>query len=247
MLCLTTGRTLPGTGETVLRWTKTQALQLIRSSSAHYLGHVAAEGGPAVDVGNIFTDAVENRHVLVHLSSLREHDSYTFGHSINVCIFSVMIGLKMRLPGEQLSEIAIGALLHDLGKLLIPPEILTKRGPLTADEWRRVRRHCEDAFALLGIQRGLPFTAAQIAGQHHENYDGSGYPRGLAGEQIHPYARIVAVADNFDAVTTDRPYRRAFLPHQAGQILRYSQGTKLDPRVVDAFFEALPVCRPRCR
>ncbi|HWQ62755.1 MAG TPA: HD domain-containing phosphohydrolase, partial [Negativicutes bacterium] len=80
-----------------------------------------------------------------------------------------------------------------------------------------------------------------------ENFDGSGYTRGLAGDDIHLYARIVAVADNFDAVTSDRPYRRAYLPHEACDILRRSRGTKLDPRIVNTFLEAVPICRPGCR
>lgn len=247
MLCLTTGQITPGTGETILWWTKTQALQLIGSRSAHCRGHAAAKGGQETDAGQIFADAIENRHVLAHLSSLRIHDSYTFGHSINVCLLSVLVGIKMRLSGGQLVELASGALLHDLGKMLVPQEILTNPGPLTADEWRIVRRHGEEAFAILSRQWELPFTAAQIACQHHENYDGSGYTRGLAGDGIHLYARIVAVADNFDAVTSDRPYRRAYLPHEACDILRRSRRTKLDPRIVDTFLEAVPICRPGCR
>lgn len=188
-------------------------------------------------VRKIIEDALDHRDLLIQLSAIRGHDDYTFAHSLNVCVLSVMTGVKMRLPERQLVELAMGALLHDLGKTLVPHAILTKPGPLTAAEWDKVRRHGEDAFHILRRQWGLPLAVAHIAHQHHENFDGSGYPRGLAGDAIHSYARIVAVADIFDAVTSDRPYRQAFLPHDAYEIILGSRGVKLDPETVDIFVD----------
>lgn len=186
-------------------------------------------------VERIVREAISNRDALIQLSALRIHDDYTFGHSISVCILSVLIGVKMRLPEKELVELAMGALLHDLGKMMIPQETLNKEAPLNAAEWQLVRRHGQWAFELLRRQQSLPLVAAHIAFQHHENYNGSGYPLGLAGEEIHLYARIVAVADVFDAVTADRPYRKAFLPHDAYEIIIGSRGTKFDPAIVDMF------------
>lgn len=186
-------------------------------------------------VERIVDEAIKSRDVLIQLSSLRLYDDYTFGHSINVCILSVLIGMKMRLSEKELIELAMGALLHDLGKLMIPPETLNKEAPLNSAEWQLVRQHGRWAFEVLRRQAELPLAAAQIAFQHHESFDGCGYPQNLVGEEIHLYARIVAVADVFDAVTANRPYRKAYLPHEAYEIIIGSRGTKFDPAVVDVF------------
>jgi len=173
------------------------------------------------------------------LSAIRIHDDYTFGHSLNVCLLAVILGFKLGLPERLLAELAVGALLHDLGKVLIPAAILKKAGRLTDEEWLLVRRHGEQAGEILRRQWSLPPAAARIARQHHESFDGSGYPCGLAADEIDPHARIVAVADIFDAVTADRPYRGAFLPHEAYEIILGSRGAKLDPRVVDVFADSV--------
>ncbi len=229
-------------GELIDQQTRAEALRFIHRASAGFLRERNIEiGGLKAVIGKIVEDAVDNRHVLSHLSSLRIHHGYTFSHSLNVCLLSVLIGAKLCLPAGQLAELAAGALLHDLGKTLVPPEILDKPGPLSAAEWQTIRRHGEEAFHILRRQWALPISAAHIARQHHEYYDGTGYPRGLAGEQIHLFARIVAVADNFDAVTADRPYRCACPPHEAYEILLWSRGGKLDPGIVDTFLDTVVV------
>jgi hypothetical protein len=229
------------------RRTMAEALRFIHHTSGRFLRSRGIDiGALQAVIGTIVENAVGNPNVLTHLSSLRSHDGYTFGHSLNVCLLSVLIGLKMSLPAAQLGELAVGALLHDLGKTLVPKEILTKPGPLTADEWRTVRRHGEQAFRMLRSQWALPLSAAHIARQHHENYDGTGYPHRLAGDEIHLFARIVAVADNFDAVTADRPYRRAYRPHEAYELLLWSRGGKLDPAIVDTFLDTVEISPAGC-
>lgn len=188
-------------------------------------------------VKQIIEDAINNRHLLIHLTDIRTRDDYTFGHSINVCLLSVMIGIKICLKEHQLFELALGAILHDLGKTMIPLDILNKPAGFTPEEWKIMQDHASQGFEILRKQGVIPLPASHVAFQHHENYDGSGYPRGLSGESIHQYARVVAVADFFDAVSSDRPYRKAFLPHEAYELVLASRGSKLDSFIVDAFLE----------
>ncbi|MDR3592623.1 MAG: HD-GYP domain-containing protein [Negativicutes bacterium] len=182
-------------------------------------------------------DVTDNRQVLIQLTDIRTHDDYTFGHSINTCILSAMIGVKMRLKEHQLKELALGVILHDLGKTLLPKELLNKKEPLLPEERRRIEEHATSGFEVLRQQGSIPLMSAHVAFQHHENYDGSGYPRGLAGEDIHLYARIAAIADLYDAITSDRPYRPAMLPHEAYEVVLGSRGVKLDPAITDLFLE----------
>jgi putative nucleotidyltransferase with HDIG domain len=161
-------------------------------------------------------------------------DAETEGHSKRVTAFTMAIARAMELPSAQVRVIARGAFLHDVGKMAIPDAILRKPGRLTPEEQMRMREH-----ALLGYQmlRKIPFLrdAAQIVYCHQESYDGSGYPRGLKADQIPIGARIFAVADTFDAITSDRPYRAAqSIPAARREIQRYS-GHQFDPRVVDTF------------
>jgi len=185
----------------------------------------------------VIEDVVDNRHALIHLTDIRAHGDYTFGHSINVCLLSVMMGVKIHLNEQELSELAMGAILHDLGMMLVPPDILQNPGPLSADSWKLIQEHTETGFEILRKVGPIPLVSAHIAYQHHENFNGSGYTRGLSGDDIHLCARIVAVADLYDAITSDRPYRKALPPHEAYEIMVASRGAKLDPQLVDVFLE----------
>jgi putative nucleotidyltransferase with HDIG domain len=166
--------------------------------------------------------------------ALDAKDAETEGHCQRVTAFTIMIAKGMNLDRALLRQIARGAFLHDIGKMGIPDHILRKPGPLTPEEREIMRRHCDIGYAVLAR---IPFLrqAAEIVLAHQEFYDGTGYPRGLRGEQIPLGARIFAVADTLDAMISDRPYRKA-LPISAAreEIKRYS-GTQFDPRVVQIF------------
>ena len=161
-------------------------------------------------------------------------DSETAGHSQRVCRYSLEIARAMGWSDKQLGNLARGAYLHDIGKLGIPDGILLKPGPLTTDEWTHMRQHVEIGFALV---KGIPFLmdAAEIILAHHERHDGSGYPRGLKSEEILAGARIFAVADSFDAITSDRPYRRASSFEVGREIVQREAGRLFDPQVVRVF------------
>src|SRR5206468_7127130 len=161
-------------------------------------------------------------------------DAETEGHSKRVTAFTIAVARAMGLSGDRIRVIARGAFLHDIGKMAIPDAILRKPGALTAEETEIMREHCYRGYQML---RKIPFLAeaADIVYSHQEKYDGTGYPRGLKGEQIPLGARIFAVADTLDAITSDRPYRAA-QPTRAAleEISRYS-GTQFDPTVVRTF------------
>ncbi len=181
-------------------------------------------------------------------SAVAAKDAYTEGHLSRVAAYAAELGERLGLGRRLLEDLEIASLLHDVGKIGIPEGILKKPGPLTADEQVSVQRHPEIGARILTEVEGLEQAAAMVL-HHQERFDGNrdgaypGYPAGLAGEQIPLGARIIAVVDAYDAMTSDRPYRRALSPREAAARLSEQRGRQFDPRVVDAFL-ALIVERP---
>jgi response regulator RpfG family c-di-GMP phosphodiesterase len=171
---------------------------------------------------------------LVHALDAREHE--TSDHSQRVVRYTVAITQRMGVADDRIEDIARGALLHDIGKIGVPDSILLKPGPLTKPEWAEMRRHPDVGY---GILKAIPFLrpAAEIVLAHQERWDGAGYPNRLRGEAIPLGARIFAIADTLDAMTSDRPYRRAATFAQARQEISRCGGTQFDPRCVQAFRE----------
>lgn len=168
--------------------------------------------------------------------ALERRDSDTQGHTRRVAEMAVQLSRTMGVPEEDIVHIRRGALLHDIGKMAIPDAILLKPGPLSEEEWAVMRRHPTYAYEWLS-HIPLLKPALEIPFCHHERWDGSGYPRGLVATEIPLAARIFAVIDNWDAVTTDRPYRDAWSEEHAFHYIRENSGRLFDPRVVDAFLE----------
>jgi len=168
------------------------------------------------------------------LAVINARDRYTFHHSEQVVRYSTWIGRGLGLEEGLLRELRVAALVHDLGKIQVDPAILTKPGPLTPAEWEQIRQHPIHGANIL---RPVPALAPVIPAvlHHHERWDGKGYPDGLAGEQIPLPARIIAVADAFDAMTSARPYRRPLTREQALEELRRGAGTQFDPALVELF------------
>jgi putative nucleotidyltransferase with HDIG domain len=171
---------------------------------------------------------------LRRLSSLLEHrDPYTHGHSKRVARHAERIARRLGLSGEQVDRVRAAALVHDIGKINVPRGVLTKPGRLTDAEFELVKRHAGDGAVMVG-ELGDPELAA-IVRHHHERLDGGGYPDGLAGADIPLGARIIAVADTFDAITSARPYRKTRTHRQALEVVRREAGSQLDPDAVEAF------------
>ena len=165
-------------------------------------------------------------------NALDARDRYTAGHSRRVSLLSCATAAAMDLNAEQIELIRIGALLHDIGKIGIADSVLQKPGRLTAEEFAIVKEHPVIGRRILeGVQGFAPYLVAVEL--HHENWDGSGYPKGQSGEETPFDARIIHVSDAYDAMTTDRSYRRGMTHEQAINILRTYAGTQFDPRVVD--------------
>ena len=167
-------------------------------------------------------------------AALETRDSETHGHSERVVTYSLRLGREYGLSSEEMKSLEFGSLLHDIGKIGVPDSILRKPAKLTEEEWVRMREHPLHGQQIL---RGIEFLerAARVVAQHHEKWDGTGYPFGLRNEEIDICARIFAVADAFDAITSDRVYRRGKSYEAAAQELDDWAGRQFDPKVVEAF------------
>jgi HD-GYP domain-containing protein (c-di-GMP phosphodiesterase class II) len=196
----------------------------------------------AEDVRQLYqrTQRAIGQSLLGLANALEAKDAYTRGHSERVGAWSRALSAALGLSAGEAETIAQAGLLHDIGKIGVPEAVLTKRGPLTDDEWLAMRRH-----PVVGSQIVAPFdflaAGALVIRHHHERWDGSGYPDGLAGEAIPLGSRVVAVADVYDALSSDRPYRRALPIADVRAHLLAAAGTTLDARVVAVFLELPPV------
>ncbi|MDQ7843073.1 MAG: HD-GYP domain-containing protein [Armatimonadota bacterium] len=194
-------------------------------------------GGPALPMRRREDQEAVHYGVFRALASAVDaRDGETGDHSGRVASYAVAIGRRLRLSGDAIAELSLAAALHDIGKISVPDAVLRKTGPLTPEEWGLMRRH-----AVVGsrILHDAPFgEAVKQAVRHvHEWWNGRGYPDRLKGEQIPLYARILAVADAFEAMTSDRPYRSALSPEEALAELSRMRGVQFDPQIVDLFSE----------
>lgn len=192
-------------------------------------------------VQKILTDIKKSDDIISILSDVYCYDSYIFTHSLNVTIYTIGLAMELNFTEKQLYEIGLGAILHDVGKMMVPKAILEKKGRLTNEEFDVIKFHANAGFDLLRNAPNISLVTAHCAFQHHERLNGSGYPQGLSGDQIHPYAKILAVADVFDAVTSNRVYRKAMLPHEGIEILFAGAGTLFDKNIVELFTRTIAV------
>jgi HD-GYP domain-containing protein (c-di-GMP phosphodiesterase class II) len=165
--------------------------------------------------------------------ALDRRDPYTGGHVRRVVAYSLLLGFQMMLSREELQDLWLASTLHDIGKIATPDRILGKPSPLDRDEVEIMKRHPVDGAAI--VQHLANDNVLKGVRNHHERVDGKGYPDGLSGDGLPPVARIIAVADTYDAMTTSRPYRAGLPPERAAQEIRASAGTQLCPSVVEAF------------
>jgi len=170
-------------------------------------------------------------------NAIEVRNEYTRGHVERVTAYALLLADQLGWQGKRLEALRFGAILHDIGKIHVPETILTKKGPLTAEEWVEIKRHPINGAEMI---RDIPYLTLAVPAvrHHHERYDGNGYPDGLAGEAIPLEARIVTVADGLDAMTTTRSYRVALSLNQACEEITSCSGTQFDPLVVEAFRRA---------
>jgi HD-GYP domain-containing protein (c-di-GMP phosphodiesterase class II) len=179
------------------------------------------------------------RDAIVELADVIDRrDTYTYGHSQRVAELSARLARHLKLPAERVDLITEAARMHDIGKISIPDRILKKPGPLTSSEWEEMRRHCEIGHRFL-LQLPDFADGAELVLCHHERVDGGGYPRGLAGTELSLDASIIAVADAYDAMTTDRVYRPALATYRVIAELRAGRGTQWHGRAVDGMLDLI--------
>ncbi len=191
-------------------------------------------------VDKILNDILDSEEIIVNLMDIKTFDGYTFSHSVNVCILSLIIGIKLKLGQAELQELGVGALLHDIGKVLIPTEILNKKASLSNDEFEVIKRHSKLGYDILKNIPGISDKSALVALNHHERCDGKGYPMALHKEEIHLYSKIVAVTDIFDALTSDRIYRKKMGTFNAINYLESINNMLLDSQILGCFLNVIP-------
>ena len=199
--------------------------------------------GAAMQVSKDLTEAImTNSAVAIDINTLKVSDEYTFKHSVDVAMISMIIGKRHGLSRDEIREIGVAGLLHDMGKSKIPTEILNKPGKLTDEEFALMKRHPYDGYQILKDRGG--FSNAVLLGvlQHHEKINASGYPMGISKDQIHLFGRLIAVADIFDALVTKRPYKDAFPMREAVEMIMSMTG-ELDISCINSFLGSV-ICYP---
>lgn len=186
---------------------------------------------------NIVEEIRESESMIVETINLSTYDNYTYTHSVNVDILSVILGVACGLRDDELRKLSQAALLHDIGKTCVPIEIINKPGRLTEEEYAEVKNHPRYGYNMLRENYEVSSVARNAILSHHENEDGSGYPRGLTSEKIHLFAKIIHVADVYDALTTKRAYKEAMNPADAMEYLMANATRMFDKDLVAMFME----------
>lgn len=193
---------------------------------------------------SIMYDVIDRPENLLQLTDIRLHDTYTFAHSVNVAIISAMIGRLLELPKEELSLLTLGGLLHDLGKIKVASEILNKNGRLNDEEFSEIKHHPEEGarrIMEMAYMLPKPEILARIAEEHHERLDGSGYPHNKKTNEIHSFSKIVAIADVYDALTSERSYKRPYTPSVTRNIMVNLSKGHFDENLIHLFFNNVAV------
>ncbi len=190
-------------------------------------------------VNKIIDELLDTRDIVVQMVDIRNRDNYLFAHSVNCAVLSALVAKKMHYRPKELRWVAAGALFHDLGMLTVPKNIVNKPGELSAEEFAAIKEHPLRGFEIFKTTSVFDARAGAVVFQHHERFHGQGYPRGLAGKDIYPLAQIAGIADVYDAMTSDRPYRKAHRPHEAVEML-LSKGEELfDVSVLQQFLSLI--------
>lgn len=179
--------------------------------------------------------------IKIDMIDLRTYDDYTYRHSVNVAVMSTVIGLNLGYNKNTLKELSISAMLHDVGKLMLDSTILNKPGSLTKEEYDHIKQHPQMAFNFLRQRMDISSKIRAGVLSHHENEDGSGYPNGFSKDEIYIYAKIIHVADVFDALTSKRPYKLPYARCEAVEYLMGSCGRLFNREIVEAFIGAVTV------
>jgi putative nucleotidyltransferase with HDIG domain len=204
------------------------------------LGRVveAADVAPLVD--EISASVARNPSALINVARLKNKDEYTYMHSVAVCALMVNLARTLELNEVLVRELGLAGMLHDIGKMAVPDPVLNKPGKLTDEEFAVVREHPQRGYDLLVQSADAPAIAAEVVLHHHEKFDGTGYPRGLQGEEISLHARMGAICDVYDAITSNRPYKDGWAPAESIARMLEWEG-HFDPKLLDAFIRSIGI------
>ena len=212
-----------------------EILNTIRLDRALGIDHIRETTDAMVD--SVF----RNQDALTCLTRIQSKDCYLYEHSLNVAILMSVFAKQLGFEQRLIKEITIGAFLHDIGKVLIPPEILNKRGTLTSKEQKIMRSHVAIGLKLLEDSPDISHIAMRMVKEHHERNDGSGYPHGLIDKEISEYGKMIAIVDSYDAMTCERPYKKSVPPISAFKTLIAESPTLYDKELVEKFIQSLGI------
>lgn len=192
-------------------------------------------------VQHIITEVLNKSNTVINLADIRTSDDYTFAHSVNVCVLALVTGRALGYNHQKLYNLAVGAILHDIGKIRVPNEILNKSGKLTWEEFEIIKKHSDWGYEILQSKLDISIASRVAVYQHHERFNGEGYPQGLAGVQIHEFAQIIGLVDMYDAIVADRVYRPGFPAHEAFEMIAGSGDVLFRFEIVKAFLDYVAV------
>ena len=192
-------------------------------------------------VTEVANSITRSPHAMVWLTNMKERDEYTSIHCMNVCIMAVSFGRSLGMNKHELELLGLGGLLHDLGKMRVPLDILNKPSKLTVEEFEVMKTHPMEGYEMLKVNGGLPLEVLDIVKHHHERRNGKGYPEQLAGDEINNMTRIVAIVDVYDAITSDRCYHDAITPYDALRNMYEWINEDFDKEMIEQFIKCLGI------
>jgi len=205
------------------------------------LGNQVEFGKCSPIVDNILEAMFSFPSAMLPLAQVKNRDEYTFQHSVSVAALAVAFGRVLNMPRDEVRELAMGGLLHDVGKAQVPGRILNKPGKLDDAEFATMKNHVVSTAGLIKDAKGISQIAFNAAAQHHERYDGTGYPNGLKGDEISVHGQMLAIVDVYDAITSLRVYHKGIPPTEALKRLFEGGGTHFNPRLVEAFIKGIGI------
>ncbi len=219
---------------------KRNTVNAVRGLFSHIeIGNQEAQATSFLEMRHLLDEIIDelsaDHSMLINMADIKAHDEYTYYHSVSVASLSIFLGIAANMNRNALYKLGMGALMHDIGKVFIPKDLINKPSALTDEEFEKMKRHSSFGYDYLREQWGGPIESVVAVLTHHERYDGGGYPLGLMGDKQPLEGKIIALSDVYDAMTSDRPYHSALPPSEAIEHIMGNSGIMFDPQVVSTF------------
>jgi len=217
---------------------KASSMAIVEELFEHPDVNVALDSSRPI-IENFVTFMQAEPEAMAHLIGLSGHDFYTYNHSLDVSIYALGLGKALGMNPKELEELGLGSLFHDIGKRNVSLDILCKKGPLSKDEWTIMQLHPQYGYVILNANPTITDAMKAACFEHHESFQGNGYPQQLQSHEIHPHARIVAITDTYDALTTQRSYNTPLMPLDALVMMKEKIHGRYDPDMLNAMYSVL--------